>query len=367
MFNAEDKKMRTTKLLRGLILLCLVPGNLFLEPFSTGMMIGVGAVGSLLWKSKETIMCAFKECCQEPYVRTNLVGFEEKLTENVFGQHIVLDVVAKTMKSHLRKKEHHKALALSFHGWTGSGKNYVAKFIAETLFKEGMKSKFVHHFYSSLHFPHKEESDLYKAQIREWISGNVTACARTLFIFDEIDKLPPGVIDAIKPYIDYHEQVNSVDFRKSIFLFLSNTGGEQIALKTYNHWKEGRKREDLSLADLEAAVNLGAYNEEGGLQKSDVIQKHLVDLFVPFLPLEKEHVKMCIRREFHRREEERKLNADKEDDIEDPAITYKDADVDALADKMVYWPEEFGIYSLTGCKKVVRLVDFFLEDEFYHG
>ena len=50
------------------------------------------------------------------------------------------------------------------------------------------------------------------------------------------------------------------------------------------------------------------------------------------------------RREFHRREEERKLNADKEDDIEDPAITYKDADVDALADKMVYWPEEFGIY-----------------------
>ena len=38
------------------------------------------------------------------------------------------------------------------------------------------------------------------------------------------------------------------------------------------------------------------------------------------------------------------MNADKVDDIEDPAITYKDADVDALADKMVYWPEEFGIY-----------------------
>ena len=51
-------------------------------------------------------------------------------------------------------------------------------------------------------------------------------------------------------------------FTKKMTQFIRHLG-EQIALKTYNHWKEGRKREDLSLADLEAAVNLGAYNEEG--------------------------------------------------------------------------------------------------------
>jgi hypothetical protein len=28
-----------------------------------------------------------------------------------------------------------KALVLSFHGWTGGGKNYVAQFVAESLFK----------------------------------------------------------------------------------------------------------------------------------------------------------------------------------------------------------------------------------------
>ena len=50
------------------------------------------------------------------------------------------------------------------------------------------------------------------------------------------------------------------------------------------------------------------------------------------------------RRELQRREEERKLDTDKVDEIEEPVITYNDADVDALADKMVYWPEEFGIY-----------------------
>jgi hypothetical protein len=37
--------------------------------------------------------------------------------------------------------------------------------------------------------------------IQAWIKGNVTECATSLFIFDEIDKMPPGVIDGIKPFI----------------------------------------------------------------------------------------------------------------------------------------------------------------------
>ena len=42
---------------------------------------------------------------------------------------------------------------MSFHGWTGSGKNYVTKFITESLFEKGLSSKFVHLFVSTLHFP----------------------------------------------------------------------------------------------------------------------------------------------------------------------------------------------------------------------
>ena len=50
-----------------------------------------------------------------------------------------------------------------------------------------------------------------------------------LFIFDEIDKLPEGVIDAVKPFIDHHETVGGVDFRRCIFIFLSNTGGKEAS------------------------------------------------------------------------------------------------------------------------------------------
>ena len=44
---------------------------------------------------------------------------------------------------------------MSFHGWTGSGKNFVTKFVAESLFEKGLASKFVHLFVSTLHFPGK--------------------------------------------------------------------------------------------------------------------------------------------------------------------------------------------------------------------
>ena len=52
---------------------------------------------------------------------------------------------------------------------------------------------------------------------------------------------------------------------------------------------------------LEPLIAAGAFNEAGGLQFSRVIERSLVDVFVPFLPLERAHVKTCVRNEFQRR------------------------------------------------------------------
>ena len=47
---------------------------------------------------------------------------------NVSGAEILTgQVVTRALRSHLRKPSPSKALVLSFHGWTGGGKNYVAK------------------------------------------------------------------------------------------------------------------------------------------------------------------------------------------------------------------------------------------------
>ena len=141
-----------------------------LEPFTT-FSIGAGAIafaGSFytMW---DQIKCQsqFVECCQNPHwVMHNVTKFEEMFDQNVFGQHIVKDVVSKQLRAHLRKKSPNKALVLSFHGWTGSGKNYVAKFIAKSLFRKGLKSEFYRQFISTVDFPDDSKVDIYKVRLK---------------------------------------------------------------------------------------------------------------------------------------------------------------------------------------------------------
>ena len=56
------------------------------------------------------------------------ISFSELTRAHLFGQPLVTQVVTRTLRSHIRKSSPSKALVLSFHGWTGGGKNYVAKY-----------------------------------------------------------------------------------------------------------------------------------------------------------------------------------------------------------------------------------------------
>lgn len=57
-------------------------------------------------------------------------------------------------------------------------------------------------------------------QLQSWIRGNVSLCPRSLFIFDEMDKMHAGLIDSIKPFLDYYELLDGVSYRQAIFIFL---------------------------------------------------------------------------------------------------------------------------------------------------
>jgi hypothetical protein len=47
-----------------------------------------------------------------------------------------------------------------------------------------------------------------------------------------------------------------VDYRKSIFIFLSNTGGKELTVKTLEAWRDGRKREEITSQELEELVQV---------------------------------------------------------------------------------------------------------------
>ena len=97
--------------------------------------------------------------------------------------------------------------------------------------------------------------------------------------------------------MDHHSIINGIDMSNVLFILLSNTGGREITQKSFEFWQNGRIRNELRYADYERLTLKGAYNEVGGLQKSIIIDKSLIDVYVPFLPLEQKHVRQCVERE----------------------------------------------------------------------
>ena len=321
-----------------LIALCLSPVNAFVVETA----IATAVFGSLSYLGPK-VVCQFKECCTDKWIPSNITGLQSALRRRVFGQHLVTETVLKAVVGHLNNKAPSKALALSFNGWTGSGKTFVSKIIAEHIFKKGMDSNFVHQIIATHDFPHKSDVDFYKRQLRSLVTGSVSNCARSMFIFDEMDKMPLGLIDVLKPYLDYYPYVGKVDFRRSIFIFLSNTGGYLINTAVLKHWKDGKKREDIGIKQMDKIINLGEFNSKGGLWHSSLIEEHLIDYFVPFMPLERSHIKMCAKA-----------------DLEQKGHPITEQNLNNIADELLYFPEDLKVFSQSGCKKVSSKVDYIM-------
>ena len=165
-----------------------------LEPISTSIATGVVLTSSALYAGWDQLKCRWEnDCCSPPSIKHNVTEFEELFDKYVYGQHLARYIIPKALKSHFRKldpTQHHtpkKALVLSFHGWTGGGKNYVAKFVADALFAKGLNSKNVHLFVSTLHFPIENKADIYKVITHIMLLGKS-------FIFI---KNPPFIISLV--------------------------------------------------------------------------------------------------------------------------------------------------------------------------
>ncbi|XP_010222030.1 PREDICTED: torsin-2A-like, partial [Tinamus guttatus] len=227
-----------------------------------------------------------------------LPGLECDLAMNLVGQPLVKQQVMKAVREFLEQQNPTKPLVLSFHGTTGTGKTYVSSMLIRHLFRDGLRSPFVHQFSPLAHFPHHEQLEQYKENLKHWIQGNLTTCGRSAFLFDEMDKMHPGLIDVIMPFLGPSWVVYGTNYRKAIFIFISNAGGEQIKKMTLDLWHAHKDREEISLQDMESAISKAVFeNPQSGFWKSGIINEHLIDFVVPFLPLKRHHVKQCVTNE----------------------------------------------------------------------
>ncbi len=89
----------------------------------------------------------------------------------------------------------------------------------------------------------------------------------------------------------------------------------------------------------------------GGLWHASLIDRHLVSFFVPFLPLERPHVRTCIQRQLDR-------------EYKTTEYKYKISSneiVNRVLDLIEFSPPDTLLYSVSGCKKVQQKLDLILE------
>lgn len=291
--------------------------------------------------------CYLRECCHLND-GTGYINYDkgcdnllESLQTKVYGQPLIAKPIYRSLRAHMLNENPARPLVMYFSGWTGTGKTHVSRLIANNLYKYGMKSRFVKYISSSYHFPVKIENDheiaRQRLRLRDMIRDTVLQCERSLIILDELDKLPSGVVDSLQPLVDYIDDVDGVKYNKAIFIFLSNTGAEKLNTLAYKMFTEGKQRKDLSSKDIEEILIKESYNEPGGLRQSSLLKRYSIGVFVPFLPLERQHVKLCIK-----------------DEIESQNVIANNLDelVEEVADEMTFFPEDTRLYSKSGCKGV---------------
>ena len=91
-------------------------------------------------------------------------GLRSSMKDRLYGQPMVAELVPTLLENHLQNDDPEKALVLSFHGGTGTGKNFVASLIADHMYEGGRESNYVHSF-SAFDFSDIGKLNYYKVSI----------------------------------------------------------------------------------------------------------------------------------------------------------------------------------------------------------
>ncbi|XP_046577459.1 torsin-4A-like [Haliotis rubra] len=250
------------------------------------------------------------------------------LRSKVYGQHLATEIIPDLINRYLtemHQRSSQKPLVISLHGWTGVGKNYVSKIVSDFFPYTTVNKLLV-----PLHFPHSSQDDVYAQQIPEWIETNITRCYINFVIFDEMDKASDGVLQGLNESVNMIVNQNATD-TPVIFLLLSNSKGAEINKHVFQLLSAGRHRDDITIDDFSHV-----FQTEKPLWYTKFVPQRVVDVFVPFLPLERYHTVQCIKKDIVKKG----LNVDKKA-------------VSDVVQEMSFFKLNSGKeFSHTGCKRV---------------
>ena len=286
--------------------------------------------------------CKYNECCDEPWIRNNVATLSANLKEHVFGQHLVHNSVPKLIRAHLNNPNPKKPLVLSFHGGTGTGKTWVSQLISESLYLQGLNSKFVK-FIPVPHFFRlrtRETAEL----LHHKIMSSLETCGQTLFIFEDIHTMDPGILDELVMYLNYPPPLVDIIFTKAIYILLSNSGATKINDYTAEQLVDGRDRMSIGPEEMHRIISDDIYREDGAFKDTDFVRRQVIDAAIPFLPLEMDHVVMCVEKAIVERGKHPTQSV-----------------VKKVLEDVRFVPEGLEMFSDSGCKRIDTIISDYFE------
>lgn len=118
--------------------------------------------------------------------------------------------------------------------------------------------------------------------------------------------------------------------------------GTDLSSVEYSGFAQSSSLNSRDCRDSLKVKPVSSFAFAGGFWKSGIINEHLIDFVVPFLPLKRHHVKQCVISELIQQ-----------------GLEVRPDVVQEVADSIPYFPEEEKMFSSTGCKTVASRISFF--------
>nr|XP_054769764.1 uncharacterized protein LOC129277635 [Lytechinus pictus] len=282
------------------------------------------------------------------------------LQSQVFGQSIVVSHLPQLLSGILSKDVRDRTLVLMFHGQSGVGKTFVAELIGNKMFPEEAQSQCVYKFLPSFLEvrEHLVTAYDYSIALEDFIDNgksNYRTCPVGLYIIEDIDYVSSSsLLEAVALTLPGIRTRQAAQEQKMILFLMTNLQSEAVGDYLLSHLELGKNREDITLKELEPVMTKvpitqeytaeSENSEDHDVQRLEVHDKLMavVDHHIPFLPLERKHVIMCIQQTLTWKN-----------------VTLNENDVQWIADKLVFYPENNPVFSMSGCKKVEEKANLF--------
>ena len=265
------------------------------------------------------------QCSHNRSQSINIDQIAQELSSNLFGQQLAASEIVSSLHTFTQSPDS-PLLVLILFGWLGSGKTHTANLLSSLL---PVQSN-THYITCSL--PHS---------VSDIPSKIARSCGYSLLVADDLDYADKAAIDMLeKLIISIHNEPNSKS-NGTLVVATTSAGGHSVNRLLLEMSKNSLASRD-SLTSDEILSVLAADQVTIPLHRT-LADYNIPVKLVPFLPLTREHLRMCTTRL-----------------AMGQGIKISDMQINMILDQVHYFSKEFPIFAKTGCKQISAKLDLMM-------